>query len=206
MSYLSLFILSFTIALSGALAPGPILATTIAESARYGFRAGPLLIVGHAFSEILMVALIVLGLGRFLQHPSVIKAVSLGGGLILIYFGSRLLSTGIKTLPAASGASPSSGRSLVLTGFTLSFSNPYWSVWWLTVGVGLLLASRRQGLLAVAVFFAGHILADFFWYALVSWLVHRGRQFFSGRLYQRLIAACGLLLVALGLWFGLRSL
>ncbi|MBW1797032.1 MAG: lysine transporter LysE, partial [Deltaproteobacteria bacterium] len=46
---------SFTLALSGVLMPGPLLTVTVAESARIGFRAGPLLITGHAVLELLLV-------------------------------------------------------------------------------------------------------------------------------------------------------
>ncbi len=57
---------SFTLALSGALMPGPLLTVTVAESARIGFRAGPLLMTGHAVLELLLVIAIVYGLGPFL--------------------------------------------------------------------------------------------------------------------------------------------
>jgi threonine/homoserine/homoserine lactone efflux protein len=42
---------SFALALSGVLLPGPLLTVTISESARRGFKAGPLLITGHGLLE-----------------------------------------------------------------------------------------------------------------------------------------------------------
>jgi len=62
---------SFTLALSGALMPGPLLTVTIAESAHRGFVAGPLLMVGHAVLELALVVAIILGLGPFLKIPQV---------------------------------------------------------------------------------------------------------------------------------------
>jgi len=59
----AIFSASFTLALSGALMPGPLFTITISESARRGFRAGPLLMVGHALLEVVLVAAVVQGLG-----------------------------------------------------------------------------------------------------------------------------------------------
>jgi len=68
---------SFTLALSGALMPGPLLTVTVAESARMGFRAGPLLITGHALLELLL----------FLKSPSVMGIIALVGGGMLLWMG-----------------------------------------------------------------------------------------------------------------------
>ena len=55
MEYFFIFMTSFVIALSGALAPGPLLAACISESTKHGFKSGPLMILGHAILEIIMV-------------------------------------------------------------------------------------------------------------------------------------------------------
>ena len=43
----SIFATSFVSALSGALMPDPLLTITLSESARSGFRAGPLVVLGN---------------------------------------------------------------------------------------------------------------------------------------------------------------
>ena len=65
MSYFSIFLISFTVALSGALMPGPLLAAVIYESTRHGFKTGPLFVLGHAMLEVLMVTFIILGFSRW---------------------------------------------------------------------------------------------------------------------------------------------
>jgi threonine/homoserine/homoserine lactone efflux protein len=46
--FITLFVTSFIVALSGAVMPGPLLTVTISETSRRGLMTGPLLIVGHA--------------------------------------------------------------------------------------------------------------------------------------------------------------
>jgi len=86
MGYLSIFFISFAIALSGALAPGPLLSAVIAKSIHYGSKTGPTVILGHAILEILMVIIIIFGLSNFINTPGIIKIVSIAGTIILIIF------------------------------------------------------------------------------------------------------------------------
>ncbi|HNQ35559.1 MAG TPA: LysE family transporter [bacterium] len=205
MGYISIFLVSFAIAFSGALAPGPLLAAVISGSLKSGFRAGPLLIAGHALLEIVMVALLVLGLGRFINTPPVIKAISLAGAAILVYFGIGLL----RRLPSISldFSAGSAGRDagFFLQGITLSLANPYWAVWWLTIGLGLLLSAGRLGLPGLLFFFTGHILADLAWYSFVSFSLSRGRRFVSLKVYRSILAACAAVVISFGLYFGFKA-
>jgi threonine/homoserine/homoserine lactone efflux protein len=204
MSLLSLFFVSFAIALSGALAPGPFLAAVISESSRHGFRSGPLMILGHAFLEIVMVAVLVLGLGQFIRNPLILAAIGLSGAVILVCFGLTMLVSAPKLhLEFASVPRPPAGH--VLLGITMSLANPYWTVWWLTIGLGLVLSAQKSGLAAVAVFFAGHISADLAWYSIVSYIMSRGKKFISLPVYRVVIAACGITLIAFGIYFGFAS-
>jgi len=60
-----------------------------------------------------------------------------------------------------------------------SLSNPYWTLWWATIGLGYLAAAMKFGLKGVVVFFWGHILADYTWYALISVGITRGKRLFK---------------------------
>src|SRR5271157_4108973 len=68
LEFFAIFTTSFTVALSGALMPGPLLTVTISESARRGYMAGPLLIVGHSVLELVLVTAICLGLDVYLKE------------------------------------------------------------------------------------------------------------------------------------------
>jgi threonine/homoserine/homoserine lactone efflux protein len=200
MDYLSIFLASFTIAFSGALMPGPLLTAVIAESTRGGFKTGPLIILGHALLEALVVLLIILGVAHFIRNTALILTISLTGSLILLVFGIDML----RSLPKLSLNTPSNisrSSNLVLLGITASLSNPYWSIWWLTIGLGLVIASQKGGILAIILFFLGHILADFGWYSVVSWGISQGRKFISLNIYRGIIFICALALIAFSVYF-----
>jgi len=130
---------SFTLALSGALMPGPLLTVTVAESARIGFRAGPLLMTGHAVLELLLVIAIVYGLGPFLKSPSVMGIIALLGGGMLLWMGVDMVrnSSGLSLNRQERGTHGKRRLHPVLVGILASLSNPYWTLWWATIGVGI---------------------------------------------------------------------
>ena len=204
MNLFSIFVISFTIALSGALAPGPVLTTVIYESLRKGAKSGPLIILGHALLEICMVAALIIGLTNFVNNPRILKIVSFIGVIILIFFGVKMIVS-FPPLSLEKQSPTSSSSNLPLLGITMSIANPYWTIWWLTIGLGLLLGAQKEGLIGILIFFTGHILADLGWYTAVSFIVSRGRKFISAVMYKRIVVACGLTLIGFGIWFAAHT-
>lgn len=221
---------AFAVGLSGAMMPGPLLTVTIGESARRGFVAGPLLVLGHGILEGALVIALVMGLGAFLTIPVVSKIIAVIGGLFLAYMGWGIvreawrhqavltLNPGGASDPAvATGAVPQDADlraakttkfPLVMTGVLVSVSNPYWILWWATVGLGYIVWSLRLGAAGVMSFFTGHILSDLAWYSLVAAAVAKGRQFMPAGLYRGILLVCGFFLIFLGgsfIFWGFRG-
>lgn len=164
---LILFAGSFLLAVPAVLSPGPVTVTVVNEGARQGARVGPLVSAGHAIAEITVVILIALGLTGFLQAPALRMVIALAGGALLLWMGGSMIWgawRGAIRLPAAGDAAAPTMKParLVGLGLTATLSNPFWYTWWVTVGAGILLGWQAElGLLAVPVFFLGHILVDF---------------------------------------------
>jgi len=89
----------------------------------------------------------------------------------------------------------------VLNGIVASISNPYWTIWWATIGLGYLVLSRELGYLGIVLFFAGHILADLAWYLFVGFAVSAGRSRFSDRAYRWVVGTCAVFLFFFSLTF-----
>ena len=216
----TIFVSSFIIALSGALMPGPLLAVTIRDTTRRGFVAAPLLVLGHGILEAGLLALILLGLAEWIRGDLAITVIALAGGGMLFWMALGMVRE-IRTLRFdVGGDSTDSPRGQadrawgglarsVGNGIVASISNPYWTVWWATIGLGYLVMSRELGAVGILLFFAGHILADLVWYVFVGFAVSAGRSRFSDRAYRWVVGTCSAFLFFFALsfaGFGLKKL
>lgn len=230
LGFAGLLATSFVIGLSGALMPGPLLTVVIDRAVRRGLRAGLLLVVGHGVAEAAMALALVAGLSTVLQQKAAVALIGFAGGAFLAWMGwgivrdaPRLAAPGgaavegAREVTAASSstagdgsASAATGRraqSLVSTrrllrdGILASISNPYWFLWWATVGAQYTMMGLSLGPMGPAAFYFGHLGADFLWYALVSAGVYAGRKVLPGAVYRWGLTVCGLFLIGLAGYF-----
>jgi len=220
MAPLPLFLTAFVVGLTGAMMPGPVSTVTLAQSMRRGFWTGPLVTAGHALMEGLLVVALALGSGRLLRRPDIVAAIGCVGGLVLLWMGQGLIlhiwrRGGKEALLAPDRAQvddemawPLAGQlAPVPAGVVTSVANPYWFLWWATVGASYVLLALERGVVGLAAFYSGHILSDLSWNSLLALAGSTGRRLFRGRLYQVLFLLCGLFLLGLGgyfLWMGVR--
>ncbi len=192
---------SFMLALSGALIPGPLFAVTVSESVRRGFKAGPLIIAGHALTEAAIILLMISQAAPLLMHEKARFFVGVIGGAVLIVMGFALLKGAAKAGLDLSNGGKVTGMHPVLTGIIGSITNPYWVIWWITIGLGYLLSSLKYGPAGVLAFFSGHIAADLTWYSIISFAVSRGRKKIGEKGYRFMLYGCGVFLLCFGVWF-----
>lgn len=203
MTLAAIFAASLFMGFSGAIMPGPLLTVTINESLRQGPWTGPKLVVGHALLELLLVILILLGLGPAFTLPLVKAIIGLVGGGFLLWMGYGILRESLsKRLSLDLDGKDGTPRlHPVLTGITVSASNPYWSIWWATAGAGSLMLALSHGPGGAISFYSGHILSDFIWYSLVSTAVAKGKKLFTPLIYRLILGICGVFLLGLALYF-----
>ncbi|OPX98833.1 MAG: LysE type translocator [Syntrophorhabdus sp. PtaU1.Bin002] len=201
MTLLSLFSVGFIMGLTGAMAPGPLLTVTIGESTRRGGIVGPLVVLGHGILEFALLVLIVFGVANFLNSAKVFAGIALAGGIVLIFMGYSAIK-GLKGYSlSAEPAGEKQGLHPVLAGIIISLSNPYWFIWWITIGMGYVMFARGLGLQGIFAFFAGHILSDLAWYSFVSYGIQFGGKFLSIRMIKGVLLVCSLFLVLFGIFF-----
>lgn len=195
------FVTSFIVGLSGALMPGPLLAVTIKETPVRGFWAGPLIVTGHGILELLLIVLLLFGLGTYLKKEIVFGLIGMAGALVMVWMAIGMYRS-LPTLQLVTDTAEVSGMNPVWSGIIMSLANPYWIVWWATIGLGYITYSMKYSAAGIAAFFSGHIMADLIWYSFVSFGISRGRRFISDRVYRGIIAACASVLVVFSIWFG----
>ncbi len=196
-----IFLTSFLIGLSGAISPGPLLAITVEETIKRNFKAGPIIIVGHALLELFMVIFLVLGFGNFLKMEKVQIWLSISGGIFLIYFGvSTFFSTSKFITENYKNLELTKNHFLIFKGFFVSLSNPYWTVWWITIGIVYLSFALPYGFLGIFLFFIGHILSDFLWYSFISYFIYKSKKVINKKYLKYLSIFFGIFLIGFGIF------
>ncbi|MDD2372398.1 MAG: LysE family transporter [Syntrophomonadaceae bacterium] len=205
MDITALFITAFLVGLSGAMMPGPLLTVAIAESARRGFKAGPLIVLGHGILELALIIALLAGLSYYLQKPVVTTVISVIGGAFLLFMGFNMIRDVLQGRVTLESSDNDAGTGInmhpVMAGILVSISNPFWSIWWATIGLTYLTMALKSGTMGIASFFSGHIMADLLWYSLISAAIAGGRRFLKQSVYQTIIMFCGLFLIGLGGYF-----
>ncbi|MBC7117779.1 LysE family transporter [Methanothermobacter tenebrarum] len=192
---------SFMIGLSGAMAPGPLLTVTISDSLKKGSKAGPLLVLGHVIGEVLLILLILEGLGWLITSSLASAWVGLIGGAVMIFLGLNM----IRDTSSGMESDGFKDFGLVSKGLVTSVSNPYFFIWWGTIGAALMLKGMELAkLTGLAAFLIGHWSSDFAWYGIVSFFSARGKPILKSS-YRFIISACGVFLIVVGLYFILTS-
>ncbi|MGB8648716.1 MAG: LysE family transporter [Anaerolineae bacterium] len=206
MSPLLLFFTSWAVGFSGAASPGPVSTFCLTEGARRGFWAGPRITLGHALIELGMVLLLALGLGPILAQPLITACIALFGGGFLLWMGWDLATGAWRrklTLDLDARAEPKGITRLgsVPAGAVISVLNPYWFLWWATIGASYVITALTFGVVGLLAFYLGHILADLTWNSLLTFIASSGRRVLSPEFYRWLLIAFGLFLIGFSFYF-----
>ena len=192
---------------SGALAPGPLFFVTVSHGIKSGTKSGILFSIAHSLVEFALVMLLALGLLSVANVPAVRLAVGVAGGAALIVFGAMQIRSSFSYKPEETKTGQSATRNLFLIGLALTGLNPYFIVWWLTVGANLIFISLEfAGLAGVVFMFVCHVWVDYAWLILVSGFAKRSSKILRFKWYRILMAIFGLVLIYFGISFLIDSL
>ncbi len=189
------------ISLSGVMMPGPVFAATVARSWQSKF-AGSFIAIGHGLVELPLILLIYFGLHNFFQNNSIKIILGITGGLVLIYMGKGIFNS--KKVSQAVSQDKATSKA-TMAGAITSILNPYFILWWVTVGTALIIRSAIFGVLGLVVLGIVHWLCDFIWYSLISCGLY-----YSGKIWERkvqliLLKVSSLMLISFGIWFIISS-
>ena len=181
-------------------APGPLFVATVSRGIRGGARAGALISAGHLSVELPLVLLLSLGLLSAAAVPAVRLIVGVAGSASLIAFGSLQLLGSIRGgSEELRGGGELGEAGSYAVGAALSGLNPFFVVWWLTIGAKLIFdALELWGLRGVLLMYASHVWMDFAWLTLVAHASHVTGRALSLRWLRAISAALAVGLIALG--------
>ncbi|MGM0770596.1 MAG: LysE family transporter [Halobacteriota archaeon] len=116
----------FTIGISAALIPGPMMFATIGISLEKSWLSGPFVFLGHSLVEISLILLIIGGISSLIGSET-IAYMSIIGGIIMILFGLVILKTAKDITNMNISGAASKARLIknpVLAGILTSALNP----------------------------------------------------------------------------------
>lgn len=184
------------ISLSGVMMPGPTFAITVAKSYKSPL-AGVQVALGHAVIEVPLILLIYFGFAQFFQNSLVQLVLSILGGGMIIWLGISMFRAraevvqGSKDLPYNAFAA----------GIVTSVFNPFFFVWWATIGSMLIMRVLNFGTTGLTLFIAAHWLCDLLFLSSISVLLYKTKSLWGRKVQEGIFIACSLLLVGSGSWF-----
>ncbi len=222
-------ILGFTVGISAAIIPGPMMFAAIAASIKNGWRVGPSIFIGHALIELAILVIVLIGASSFLEG-TVIAYLAIVGGLIMLLSGLVMIKSAkdASTMDisiSASSLNLSAGKASVRNvnsalnlnsalnffsvpvsaGIITSASNPFLVIWWLTAGSAIVLQEYMLGISTVAAFVLGHWIADLGFLVAVSSSFSQGKRVLSQRAHEIMVYLCGGFMSFFGLWFMINN-
>jgi threonine/homoserine/homoserine lactone efflux protein len=186
----------FVISLSGVLQPGIMLAMVIAKSYRSPW-AGVYIALGHAVIEIPIILLIYLGFARFFQNTIVQFVLSLVGGGMIIWMGATMFRIRKEVILKGKDLPYSAFTAGILT----SALNPFFWLWWATIGSMLVMKITGYGTGGLIALTIAHWLCDLVWLALISVLIYRTHALVGHKIQEGLFIGCAVLLAGFGVWY-----
>ncbi len=179
------------ISLSGVMAPGPLSAVTVGKGSESP-HAGIFIALGHGIVEFPLMAVVLFGFGYIFTLPGVKPAIGLAGGVVLLLMAIGM----IKNIRGGVISSARDGRTPLASGVVLTAANPYFLIWWATVGASIVMEAAGFGVAGVFMFMVMHWLCDIGWSWALSALSYRGGRFFGDGFQKAVFAVSGLLLAA----------
>jgi threonine/homoserine/homoserine lactone efflux protein len=198
MSLVFFLLKAIGISLSGVMAPGPVTAATLAAGGRRK-HAGLYIAAGHGLVELPLVIFIMAGMQRWLEYRNVQIGIGVAGGLVLVWMGLQMLQQSRqKDVVDDSGFA---GSNPLWIGVALTGGNPYFLLWWISVGLVLAVQAWEYGILAFGLFALIHWLCDLVWLEALSIASFKGTQIMGPRMQRIVLIICGCALLFFGALF-----
>jgi threonine/homoserine/homoserine lactone efflux protein len=180
--------------LSGVMAPGPMFTMTLAKSLKSPW-AGAQVSLGHAVIEVPLILLVYFGLANFFQNEIVKLALSVLGGGMIVWMGVDLFRARRKL----ARESKDTRYNAFVGGILLSGLNPFFLVWWVTVGSLLLMNFLEAvGTWGLPFFVIVHWMCDLVWLSIVSFTIFKTHKFWGERIQEWVFIILSVMLLYFG--------
>lgn len=195
MSPLEFFFYVIIVSTSGVFSPGPLFFVNLFYGSKYGSIMGLKIAIGHTFVEFPLLVLLFYGVSKFSAVSSsdsdILKIIGIIGGIFMILFSFMQIYPVIKnkSLETNNQHSRYAIKNAILVGMIFTGLNPFFLVWWSTIGLKLVSDSVNNfGYLnGIILLFFSHIWMDYFWLWITSFMSSKGRSMVKEKVYRILL-------------------
>lgn len=192
-------LLVIIISASGVMAPGPLFAANIAYGLRGGIRAGLKMAMGHTIVELPLIVLLGIGVFSLESFPEFRIIITVLGAITLFGFAILQIMKIYKTNEEFS-KEPKQGP--LITGIALSALNPFFLMWWLTIGFKLISeAMETWSFIGILIMFGLHIWLDFAWLGATAYFASKANKILSNKNYKFLMLGLSVMMIYFGITF-----
>ena len=192
---------------SGVLGPGPLFLASTLRATRIGAISGVQCAIGHTIVEAPLVFGLAFGLSVVVNSGSV-RLIGIIGGTVLLIFAAIQFFQASREITVDQRRLPDlwQQRSGVALGVIFTALNPFFILWWLTVGSALISEALLLGAFGgVALMFVSHIWMDYAWLGGTAAVASRGKLFL-GKWFRILLIIFGVTMAYFGISFIMSAL
>ena len=195
----SFAIMVIAISASGVMSPGPLFAANIVYGLKEGKVAGIKMAVGHTVIEFPLIVLLGIGVLSLDIFPEYQIWITLIGAIGLFCFaGLQIKSIFERNFQKKLKSS----RRSFMAGVFFSGLNPFFLIWWFTIGFKLITDSIQiWGIFGIVILFGLHIWMDYVWLFGIAGLASKAKNVLSNRNYKMVIVGLSVILVYFGIDF-----
>jgi threonine/homoserine/homoserine lactone efflux protein len=202
MAWESLIPTVMLLSISGALAPGPLFFATITYGIKGGAKSGFMVALGHTVFEFPLIIAMALGILSMINVAQAKPFIGIIGSAAIIVFGALQLRSALNH-----GATLTENTNLkiptnaFLVGLLFTGLNPFFIIWWLTIGMKLVLDSLLlASLVGVGIMYVSHVWIDYAWLMFISHIANKASNFIKERWMKVLMVSLSLILIIFGVF------
>ena len=187
------------ISMSGVMSPGPLFAANVFYGLKEGAKSGVKMALGHTVVELPLVIFLGIGIISLEAYPEFRTIITILGAIGLFAFAGLQIKS---VITKKTDSKIDSKHSAFFAGIIFSALNPFFIIWWFTIGFKLISDSMELwSFSGIAVMFLLHIWMDFAWLTAISFVSSKSKNLLAHRNYKILLIIISGILIYYGFTF-----
>jgi threonine/homoserine/homoserine lactone efflux protein len=203
------------ISTSGVLSPGPLFFINLLYGSKYGSFVGLKIASGHTIVEFPLIIILSYALYTFSSFnvsDTIFKIIGTIGGIFILIYSILQINSILKDKKSFESQGNTNTkfniRNPILIGFIFTILNPFFLVWWFTIGSKMISDSLVNfGLVeGTLLILFSHIWMDYFWLWFTSFMINKGKSIIKEKSYRIFIFGISVILGIYGIYLLFTSL